>query len=270
MIDINKYIQSGIIEEYVLNNLSEVDRGEVERIASLHPEIANEIFETSESLSLYGKLGAVTAPAYMQERLWEAVNKPNIAPKVKTTNAQANKKIKSTNWAKYSAVAAFSLITFLALFWGVKASNKLAEIEATVKQLKTNNEEINEKLIVLQKLVDDNYSIYRLPNIKLVILNSYKSKSLAILIWDKDQNDIYLDIKVMEENDVEKEKYHLWSITDIGLQSRIGTFDYKSENRIIKVGEVEGAVQFQVTRESDMNVKRPNAANLILKGNVGY
>lgn len=168
----------------------------------------------------------------------------------------------------YSAVAAFSLITFLALFWGVQASNKLAEIESNVEQLKTSNEEINQKLIVLQKSVDNNYSIYRLPNIKLVILNSVRSKSLAILIWDKDENDVYLDIKVLDKNDSEKENYHLWSISDVGLQSDVGAFDYDGGNEIIKVGKTSTAVQFQVTLESDKKVKRPTLTKVLLKGNV--
>lgn len=269
MININKYIQSGIVEEYVLDNLSESEKAEVEVLASSHPEIAKEIFEISESLSLYGKLGAISAPTYMQERLWNAVNDSETASTVITNNSVPTRKMTSSiNWAKYSAVAAFSLITFLALFWGVKASNKLAEIESNVEQLKSNNEEINEKLIVLRKLVDNNYSIYRLPNIKLIIMNNIRNKSLAILIWDKDDNDVYLDIKVLENNDSKKENYHLWSISDIGLQSDVGAFDYDGDNEIIKVGKTNGAVQFQVTLESDKEVKRPTMAKFILKGNV--
>ena len=42
MIDIRDYIASGVLEAYVLGDISEKERAEVESFATLHPEIKQE------------------------------------------------------------------------------------------------------------------------------------------------------------------------------------------------------------------------------------
>jgi len=53
MIDISTYIESGILELYVLGNLTEAEIVDVQRLAATHPAIAQEIFEIEESLEIY-------------------------------------------------------------------------------------------------------------------------------------------------------------------------------------------------------------------------
>lgn len=272
MIDVKKYIQSGVIVEYILGNLSEMERDEVERLANIHPEIAAEIEEVSSSLSIYDKLGAVNPPSYMQERVWDAVKLSSLNFAIPT---EANAKIISTsnraNWSKYAAVAVFCVVTFLTVSWGYSANNKLKEIETKIVSLNTDNEDINGQLIALKMLINKNNSIYRLPNIKVVVLEGNHSKSpnsLALLVWDKDQKDVYLDIKNLTENKNQNNDYHLWSISQIGLQTHIGTFDYEGQNEITKIGKSYEAVQFQLTLENDIDVKRPTLADMYMKGNV--
>ncbi len=53
MIDISTYIESGILELYVLRNLTEAQIVDVERLAVAYPAIAQEIFEIEVSLEQY-------------------------------------------------------------------------------------------------------------------------------------------------------------------------------------------------------------------------
>ena len=50
MIDIKKYIESGILEEYVAGTLTSQERAEVEELIEIHPELAQEIESISISL----------------------------------------------------------------------------------------------------------------------------------------------------------------------------------------------------------------------------
>lgn len=272
MIDVKKYIQSGVIVEYILGNLSDMERDEVERLSAVHPEIAAEIEEISSSLSIYDKLGAVAPPSYMQERVWDAVKVAQlniVAPS--EANTKSLSITKSTNWSKYAAVAVFCVVTFFTVSWGYTANNKLKDIETKIVTLNTDNDDINGQLIALKKLINKNNSIYRLPNIKVVVLEGNHSKSphsLALLVWDKDQKDVYLDIKKLTENENENNDYHLWSISQVGLQKHIGTFDYEGQNEITKIGKSEEAIQYQISLENDKDVKRPTLADIYMKGNV--
>ena len=53
MVDVNNYINSGIIEEYVLGLCSNEDKLEVEQLAQSHPEILSAINDFSQSIEHY-------------------------------------------------------------------------------------------------------------------------------------------------------------------------------------------------------------------------
>ena len=67
--DIQQYIESGILEEYALGVLPEAARAEVERIAATHPEIRQELNAIVGGLDTYAEAHALTPPSGMRERV---------------------------------------------------------------------------------------------------------------------------------------------------------------------------------------------------------
>lgn len=67
--NIQDYIESGILEEYALGVLSEAERTEVERIAREHPDVARELKQVIGGLDAYAEAHAVTPPEGMRERV---------------------------------------------------------------------------------------------------------------------------------------------------------------------------------------------------------
>ncbi|RSK44516.1 anti-sigma factor [Hymenobacter perfusus] len=67
--NIQDYIESGILEEYALGVLSEAERAEVERIAREHPDVARELKQVIGGLDVYAEAHAVTPPDGMRERV---------------------------------------------------------------------------------------------------------------------------------------------------------------------------------------------------------
>ena len=59
MMQVNEYIESGLLELYVLGNTTPEEAKEVELMANLHPEIAAEITSISASLQQYSRLNAL-------------------------------------------------------------------------------------------------------------------------------------------------------------------------------------------------------------------
>ena len=67
--DTQQYIESGILEEYALGILSEAERAEVERLATIHPEIRHELDAIVMGLDAYAEAHAITPPPAMRERV---------------------------------------------------------------------------------------------------------------------------------------------------------------------------------------------------------
>lgn len=67
--NIQDYIESGILEEYALGVLSEAERSEVERVAREHPDVARELKQVVGGLDAYAEAHAVTPPEGMRERV---------------------------------------------------------------------------------------------------------------------------------------------------------------------------------------------------------
>ncbi len=63
MENIREYIDSGIIEQYVLGTASEADTARIEQLALIHPEINTEIEEITQALLNFDKLYSKNLPA---------------------------------------------------------------------------------------------------------------------------------------------------------------------------------------------------------------
>ena len=59
MFDLNAYLEAGNLELYVLGNLTEPERKEVEEYASIYPEVAQELLDISKALEAYAQNYAV-------------------------------------------------------------------------------------------------------------------------------------------------------------------------------------------------------------------
>src|SRR5689334_14379413 len=57
---ISEFIESGILEQYVLGNATDRETSEVEQMAMAHPEVRKEIEEISKALEHYAMANAVT------------------------------------------------------------------------------------------------------------------------------------------------------------------------------------------------------------------
>lgn len=68
-----EYISSGIIESYVLNQVTEEERAELEAMASKHPEIKAEIRAIEEVLVNYAMAHSKTPPKNLKEQIFSKI-----------------------------------------------------------------------------------------------------------------------------------------------------------------------------------------------------
>ncbi|QIL74433.1 anti-sigma factor domain-containing protein [Hymenobacter sp. HDW8] len=90
--DIQEYIESGILEQYALGELNEAERAAVEAQAAAHPEIAHELDQVQQAIGVYAQAHAETPPAAMRERVlsgWQAAIRSEAQKAPHTDNAAA-------------------------------------------------------------------------------------------------------------------------------------------------------------------------------------
>ncbi len=72
--DIKAYIESGILEAYVLGSLTEQEAKEVHVNMSRYPEVAAEVHAIEDAMLKVAQAQAVTPPAMLQDSVWNAIN----------------------------------------------------------------------------------------------------------------------------------------------------------------------------------------------------
>jgi anti-sigma-K factor RskA len=77
--NIQDYIESGILEQYALGELSAAEQAAVEAQAASHPEVRAELAQVQAALGFYAEAHAITPPAAMRERVLNKVM-AQIAP----------------------------------------------------------------------------------------------------------------------------------------------------------------------------------------------
>jgi anti-sigma-K factor RskA len=81
-VDIQQYIESGILEEYALGVLSAAEAAQVEQVAAAHPEVQRELQAVIGGLDVYAEAHAIAPPPAMRERVlagWQQAIRSNSA-----------------------------------------------------------------------------------------------------------------------------------------------------------------------------------------------
>lgn len=273
MIDIQKYIESGILEDYVLNNLSEKDRQEVQCLSNIHPEIATEIKSIRESLSIFDEVNAEETPAEMKDKLWDAISDEKQEEETtqvhKLADASRNLNNRSRKYT-YAAVAAFAAVSIVSIFWNLYLNSKLDDTQEKITLYENENNALRNSITQLNSDIEQMDQIYSIENSKVVRMKGLENKSpesLAFAIWDKSTKSVYLDIKKLPINP-EGKQYQLWTITPEGNPVSVGVFDMLQRNLIFEVGNAETSQKFAVTLEKEGGAKTPTLSEMYIIGDV--
>lgn len=80
MVNIQDYIESGILEQYALGELSAAEQAAVEAFAAAHPEVLGELQQVQAALSFYAEAHIIATPVGMRERVLANVAAQLAAP----------------------------------------------------------------------------------------------------------------------------------------------------------------------------------------------
>ena len=272
--NIEEYISSGVLEQFVLGNLSSKEEAEVMAYVKDYPEVAAEIERIEFSLEEFAEQHKQAPSADFKAKLFanlnslaeeshSDVNKGKVIP---LTDQQV-----STNgkFVRLLAVAA-SILLLVSVGVNIYQQKQLVKSESKLNELIAEKEVLanqSDKIKTQLNSAEEKIKRYQNPDVTNVLIegSQLSPESYAFVSWNKKTKKAILNGAQLPKNPSDKQ-YQLWALID-GQPIDMGVFE--SGEELTTLLEAEGNPSaFAVTLEDRGGKPTPNLDQLYLIGNV--
>lgn len=272
--EVKDYIESGILELFVMGQTSEEESNEVLLMAEKHPEIRLELNAIEEALFKLSVAGAKEAPSHLKAEIFTKLEADSSASshsdRTETTHENINGgrelKWSSNNWL----VAASVTLLFLSSIANYRLYNLWQNTEKQVialnfeKQTLTGNLKTEEaKYLAMQSQIE----VLKNPETKTVQLKGLPlmPQALATVYWNEKNADVFFNAINLPETTTD-EQYQLWAIVD-GKPVDAGVFETNEvRSGMVKMKKIINATAFAVTIEKKGGSITPTLEKMVLMG----
>jgi anti-sigma-K factor RskA len=272
-VNVEAYISSGILEAYVLGELSDQERLEVEKNLKLYPELRKElalIEETQEQLLM--KTAIAPRPS-VKKSLFEKIDSSKQATKVvqlPTRQPRALGGESGVGFWKF-AVAASVTVALITSYLAYDYRDKWKKTESNLAELTAQNQQMaNDYNTVNQRLdaIENDLRVTNNPDFNRILMRGTPNApgALASVYWNEKTKEVYLSVQDLKKLSQENQ-YQLWAIID-GKPVDAGVFD-SNFTGLLKMKEIgSGAATFAVTIEPRGGRPTPSLETMQVAGNV--
>ncbi|WPP51582.1 anti-sigma factor [Catalinimonas niigatensis] len=256
---VEEYIASGILEQYVLGELSAAEEEEVLRYAQNHSEVRSEITAIEESFEYMARSFSVKPPAHVLDKIQHKLSEKDEVEEVQT------KKNKKINFLRYGVAATFTLkLMFMAVaahFWvnWQHSESRLEQMQERYDRLEQETRQLSQAFAV----VND-------PAYQTIALESKQpnAKARPMLYWNNTLGQLYINPNQLPANE-EGTQYQLWAMVK-DLPVSLGVFDVSSDSfpQMIAMDGVENSTSFIITLEAEGGSEQPDAEDLRYQGDA--
>jgi len=282
--NLKAYIESGVLELYVLGDLSPEETAQVEEMASRYTEVGDEIAAIEVAMEQYAMQNAVAPSAEIEHRLFEQLGiNPN--EEIKTVGAQpvfeeeprivrldsSDGKIRTLRYALVACIALL-VVSTISLFI---TYNKLTDAHTQIASLNLDKEKfaanasfLEENNNTLKNIVgmsdSPEWATVKLAGTKLA------PDAKMMLYWNKKDKKVMVNNVSMSlpENDT-AHSYQLWALVN-GKPVDLGVFNAgkDSTQMLLNMKTIEGAQAFAVTLEKRGGSISPTLEKMVVMGGV--
>lgn len=282
--DIEAYIASGTLEDYILGSASEQQRREVECLSSIYPEIRTALTTLEADMEGFARVYAKKPPTDFRSKVLHEVRKHEqdkplkIVADTDTPKPEAaqpaNEKVISINeartasvWPKVWAAAAVIAIVFAAWQF-VQLQNTQESLASTQVALNEVQERLQGNQAQMQDLNRNLAEAYN-PDMKKVLLASVSEDvELNIsLFWNPESGNIKLDASQLPALPDDKQ-YQLWVLKD-GQPIDMGVLPKDASALMAASGSTTVGDAFAITIEPLGGQASPSLDQLVVLGNIG-
>lgn len=272
-----EYIQSGIIESYVLGMASPAEAAELEQLCLQYPEIKQALTNFELALEANTLAKAVAPPPHLKQQIFTALkadfvtqeNKlvENTPPLVTPLNEVPVVQMNPPR--SYLAVASIILLLIsggMNIYFYSKFKETTQQYQALVLEkntLQANNQIMQTKSLdmfnSMQMMTDPNMQKVSMPGI------AGKESNYATVFWDMKSKDVYILPNKLPQPAVGKQ-YQLWAIVD-GKPVDAGVISDCAG--LCKMKNIPAASMFAITLEKSGGSETPTLSEMYVAGKVG-
>ena len=270
--DIREYIQSGIIESYVLGLADAEEAAELERLRAAHPELEQAIQAFEKELEASSMQNAVPVSSGLKSELFKQLNLEEPGTLYNDTPEGANVRTldvaTKTPFIKYLAAASIILFIISAGL-NVYTYSKYKKLEGENRQLALQRDQLyatNSSIQTRYNQLDKNMQLITGADMIKVALSGVPGKegSQAVVYWNKTNKDVYLIANALPKAPKGKQ-YQLWALLD-GKPIDAGLLDDCSS--VCKLKNIPAAQAFAITLEDEGGSPTPNLEQLFVMGKI--
>lgn len=217
--NIQEYIESGILEAYVLGTLTEEETLSVAATIKLYPELSQEVNAIEEALLSFAETDAIKPPGHLQNAIWSAIqeaDQPHTAINETVSKRPLETAIRPRRFSWAMAAVWIGLIGSLlanVLLWNDRKvnTNERISLEHRVNEMSAQQQQLQAKL----NRYGDEYKMLSNPNVQRVVMQSIDPTRTmtGMVMYNKAENELYVSMLNMPAPPSGKQ-YQLWVIQE--------------------------------------------------------
>ncbi len=265
--NLEEYIASGILDSYAIGAVSDQEVREVNCLASIYPEIRQELDELMLSTENYALLHSIEPPAGLKDRImgqltFEEADDTIVRPLPIDRDLPAEATRPYTYKTTWMVAAAAALAV---LFFSYFLITQLQTNQKTLASLRESNDSMQLQLKQMrssQEQTEQTLAMLRQPGARTLELrgNEKAPQGDMLVFWNPSTQQVAVEVKSLPTLPADKQ-YQLWSLVD-GKPVDAGVFD--AGTAIQKMNRSIGkADAFAVTIEKRGGSPTPSMATLL-------
>lgn len=268
--DIKTYIESGILENYILGTLSEQEANDVQKMLVQYPEVQAELDTIESTLADYAQMHAIEPPANLKANILQSIENLNT-PEAPAPVVQNN------HWRILAACIGVLMLIKLATILYFYQKNETLQANATAQQAQVTT--LQTELSTLQTDCDDIRKRVRILEEKIAILRDEYNQSIimkgtqnapeavAQVHWNPKNAIAYLDLVQMPKPPSGKQ-YQLWALKN-NQPTSMGTINLDIEpGEFLQVAFVKEVDAFAISLEDEGGKQSPDMSAIQTVGEI--
>ena len=273
MEDIKAYIESGILELYVLGDISPSEKLQVEEMASKHPAVKAELNEIERSMESFAAENAIEPAEHLRDRIMNSLvinlgddnNFPSKKEAIKDNVVAFTAAPKQNNFFKYAFAACLALL-IASVVVIITLSGQLNDANSQLVAANLQKQQYANTV----SMKDNELGVYRDTSFKVVKLKGTpKHAKLSMLVaFSPTKKKVIIDLADLDMPNNDKDhQYQLWALVG-GKPVDLGVFD-KTSSDSIEMKEMKSlalAQAFAVTLEPRGGSVNPTMDQMMVIG----
>jgi anti-sigma-K factor RskA len=269
-LDIQSYIASGILENYVLGITSPEETVEVESVARQYPQVRAEIDAIRASLEAYIMQHEQLPPASLKKRIWNKLEQLDAEEEVRVESNKTKVLTSADNSTNYISYLLAATVAAFVLSLGINFY-LYSQLNDTRQRLADANAR-NQSLTASLQVKESDYAqataqlnILRNSDYRPVFLAGQKpAPDAAVMVyWNKDQQHLYLAVHNLPPP-TPGMQYQLWAIVN-GKPVDAGMLELDEQGtQLQRMKDIAEAEAFAVTLENQGGNPAPKGQVCVL------